>query len=230
MKSYPLMQPIFEDVMPIARHGLYGINCYQHAIGIRPITLHYNKLTRSISYLTLCPGNTAQHISQRASLPASHEMKELVIQGSKEDGLVELETRNPEDSINIPVNSRLIALYFSLALNDFDFHVFNQEKRSWENKTPFAPVTEIEKLPRILGGGYTLCRLFIAEAQNIRGHGVPQGQSYKYQDGTSLNLPQLIKPWERGPALKCAENGYFLERTNKIYAAPDLSFIDCKLS
>ncbi len=210
---------------PVTLHKIYGVNCYQHAIGHLPITLHFNQRSGNISYTTLCPGHLAKNLGNLSLHDISaYEAKRKIIYACQEDGLEELEQRSLSEPISIPKDRKMIAFYFSSERKDFDFHVLNQ-REIWENKTPFADVSETDNLPTMIAGGYILTRLFFAP-QKVTPHGVNIGKSYTYPDGTILNLPERPELWERGPSLiRNAGGGYELARRGTFHSAPDLTFL-----
>lgn len=135
----PSVSPFLYKYSAIDLHQIYGVNCYQYAIGYHPITLYFNKQTSSISYSTLCPGDLTSIISQngKSSLKdmAPYEAKKQIILACKKDTLEELEaTRSPDEAISIPPNKKLIALFFSGDCGDFDFHVLNNVTNMWKTK------------------------------------------------------------------------------------------------
>lgn len=219
----------YADIDAIQLHSVYGINCYQNAIGYKPITTHFNELSGRLSYLTLCPGNLAKILSDHFSRNSGYEissqdMKKLLVAQCLEDGLEELETRTVQNPINVPENKRLIAMLYSNERKDFDFQYYDAKSKMWKNKTPLEPYSEREDLPRFLGGGYVLTRLFIAP-ENIEPKGVPKGHTHVYEDQSIiLNLPETVQTWERGPCFKKTQGGFYSPRTEKLYASPDLSF------
>lgn len=222
-------ETVYQDINPTELHKVYGINCYQNAIGYKPITIHYNEAAGRLNYLTLCPGNMAQILNDDFSRNAgyeisSHMMKKILISQCKEDQLEELETRTLSTPINVPEGKRLIALFYSNERKDFDFQYYDQKSRMWKNKTPTEDYTEREDMPRFLAGGYVFTRFFVAP-ENIEPKGVPKGNSHHFrEEDITLNLPATIQPWERGPCFQKTEGGFYLKKTEKVYASPDLSF------
>jgi hypothetical protein len=224
-----LLHPISQDTDAIGLHHKYGMNCYQNAIGFEPITIHFNKSTQTLNYLTLCPGDMAKKVFQKnGTLPTNivphYEIKKLVIESCHEDGLEELEERNLNAITRIPSDRKLIALFFSSERCDFDFHVFDEKNACWRNKTPFANETTTTELPKWFAGGYVLSRFFTASKTTDTPRGVPEGERFQYPNGITLNIPDRKHPWEYGAILNLQEDGARLTKDKRLYPIPDLSF------
>lgn len=214
---------------PVQLHAVYGVNCYQNAIGYKPITVHFNKNSGNVSYLTLCPGNLAQILHEFGRNAgheiSSYDMKKMLIAQCREDGLEELEARSTNSPIHVPEGKRLVAMLYSNERKDFDFQFHDAIAGKWKNKTPMETYTERDDLPKFLAGGYVLSRLFICP-ENVAPKGAPKGQIHTYKDqDVVLTLPEIAHPWERGPCLQKTAGGLYLPRTDKTYASPDLSFV-----
>lgn len=214
----------------IQLHAVYGVNCYQNAIGYKPITIHFNNKSGYLSYLTLCPGDLAKIINDHdhrypGQQISSYDMKKLIIAQCREDGLEELEARSVSEAIYVPDGKRLVAMLYSAEHKDFDFQFYDEKSNTWKNKTPLEGYSEREDLPKFLGGGYVLTRLFMCP-EGIEPKGAPKGRTYSYKDKEiTLNLPETVQSWERGPCLKREETGFYCSRTGMTYASPDFSFI-----
>ncbi len=222
-----LGEPKFSDVPPLRRHFIYGVNCYQYAIGkgdeVTVFTKHPRK--QAFNYLTLCPGHMAETaLSSGQSYIPAHELKRLIIQGCREDNLVELEQHSPHAAIHVPDSMRLIAFYFTdnteRGMGDFDFMVHNPKTSKWENKTPLLDVDCTEGLLPSRENDYIFQRFFLAP-HDIVPNGIPRGTPIKLSDDLSLNIVTDKPYWAQGPVLEDrGEQGLFLRRLYPHYAKP----------
>lgn len=190
-------EPLFSDIPPIRRHFIYGANCYQFAIGFDPITIFTDlKTPNIIHYQTLCPGNMAQSAWEKSGclfLPTlpPYIVKQLVLDGCKEDGLVVIQNATPTSSIPIPENHTLVALYYSDTRNDFHFLKWDEKKKIWNHKTPLSNIETCNELPQSLWGDYLFQNLLLAP-NNILPKGQSVGQRISLDQDTTLNL--VINP------------------------------------
>lgn len=218
-------EPKFSEIPPLRRHFLYGVNCYQFAIGYQPITVFTQAANPNrFAYLTLCPGNFAEKVWQQGGVGIStYNFKNLIRTSCQEDQLIELEQRSIHDPINAPDGERLIALYFApgdeTGPGDFHFVYLNNTNRQWEEKTPFADIVVHDHLPPSLPGGYIFSRFFAAK-EGIQPQGLPSGIFVPCQSNPGLNFVENQPFWARGPVLKDHGNGLFLRRGHPLYAKP----------
>lgn len=220
-------EPKFSDVPPLRRHFIYGVNCYQYAIGKgHEVTVFTKDRTKQeFNYLTLCPGHMAEAaLSGGQSYISAYELKRLIIQGCREDKLVELEQRSLHAAIHVPDNMRLIAFYFTdntdRGMGDFDFMVYNPKTSKWENKTPLSDTDFIDNLLPSHGNHYIFQRFFVAP-DNVAPCGIPQGMPAKLSNDLSLNIVTDKPYWARGPVLEDrGDQGLFFRRLHPHYAKP----------
>lgn len=219
--------PKFSDISPLRRHFIYGVNCYQHAIGIKPITLFANTpAPESYQYMTLCPGNMAKSAWEKAggisirSLP-TYILKDLLYEGCRNDGLTIVENTSRNAAIHIPERHSLIALFYSQYRSDFHFLRFNEKQNKWEQKTPLSDVEEIDSLPPIIMGDYTFSKLMIVPP-DINPQGRVPGILVNLADDISLNVVKKRPHWANGPILEDRGDSTFFRPRKQILAKPYL--------
>lgn len=214
--------PIFSDVSPLRRHWLYGVNCYQNALGYDPVTVFTSAANpKDFAYMCLAPGTLAQRMY--AANKNSIQKKD-VLDGCREDGLIVLEDATRHAAITVPQDMRLIALYFredATGANDFDFKVLNKQSNTWENKIPMGDKMKMDALIERDFFGYQF-EHFLLAPENIEPLGLPQGTSTIFHQGDDITLRFVegAPDWARGPVLQDRGTHLYRARQCPLYAKP----------
>lgn len=214
--------PKYSDVSPLRRHWLYGVNCYQNAIGYDPVTVFTAAANPTdFAYMCLAPGTLAQRMD--AANKKTIQKKD-VLDACREDGLILLDTTSIHATITVPNDMRLIALYFredATGANDFDFKVLNKHSNKWESKTIIGDKIEMDSLIEKDVIGYRF-EHFLLAPENIQPLGLPHGTStFFYQgDDVTLRFVEGTPHWARGPVLQDRGTHLYRDRYCPLYAKP----------
>ncbi len=150
---------LFENIPPLRRHFIYGVNCYQFALGHHvPMVAIYGvqdepKL-RVLDYIKAQPGNSYVQ-SKDAHLITTATLQEKLIDGCLQDGLVRI-----KQDAALAKGWHKIAFY--MRSSDKDFHFARvHENGTCEDKLVLFHPQRHENTPKTIHG-YRLKAFFAA--------------------------------------------------------------------
>lgn len=138
------MSSVFRDVSRRTILPVVAVNCYQHAIGLKAISMtpfSWDGDKTSLALHRLIPGFST---GSEAEISDDFELyKQQIIQGCLQDGLLDQGHEMPESQDGY----RAVAVFFSETRKDFHFSFLNDEGQ-WESKCPLSlPETQTKLTP-----------------------------------------------------------------------------------
>jgi hypothetical protein len=123
------------SIPPENLHYIYGVNCFQHAIGYRHPIIEQVVLDQNnvfVTYIALRPGSPDKPLD----IYNPEEFKKNIIEACHDEGLV-----NCNDRFLRRSGYRTLALFFSEDPERCDYHfAFLNSDGKWETKAPFHKV------------------------------------------------------------------------------------------
>ncbi len=193
-------------------HYIYGVNCYQSAIGYDTPVLCAYSLEENVvvSYLSLYPGSLDnKKISLISTAKESQDNDAYVdrlFKGCAEDGLIE-----EGQKFSQAEGFHTLALFFNY--KEMDFHFARHSNGKWLSKFPTAPVIsykDIEALEK--DTAYSFHSFFLAPINTTPGHIAflsPRNIAARADNGAIIPLKQFSLDKQDLDILKI--NGFFLE-------------------
>ena len=147
----------FLDIPQEKLHFVYGVNCFQHAIGYStPIAASQTGSEGSFSlyYMKLTPGNFSS-VEVFARI-IKNQYKDLILEGCTVENLISCGNRAV-----VRDGYRTLALYFHKTFDDFHFAFLNDQGK-WEAKLIFELPREYETVQAAGGNDYTFHSFLLA--------------------------------------------------------------------
>lgn len=156
---YIYFMVLFDNVPPLRRHFVYGVNCYQFAMGHHvPMAILQGvkgmpKL-RVLDYIKAQPGNSYEQ-TRDAGQTTTATLQEKLIDGCLQDGLVRI-----KQDAALAEGWHKIAFYMRNSDKNFHFARVHENGTS-EDKFPLLPPQRHDDIPKTTQG-YRLKAFFAA--------------------------------------------------------------------